>query len=139
MAKENISATVDPEVAEFLSKSTVNASGVVNRAVKREMGILDSNDNEMLKLRLEQIREEREDLENRAERKAELEKRLERRVESEEQERKTRRQEVVDRCVKKWAYLPESADTEAVKVQAEKAGMEPEAFYEAVKEEFENA
>lgn len=48
-------------------------------------------------------------------------------------------QKVIDRCVKKWAYLPESADTEAVKVQAEKAGMEPEAFYEAVKEEFNNA
>lgn len=134
MSKENISATVDPEVAEYLSKDTVNASGVVNRAVKREMGILEESDNDLLKLRLEQVRGERSDLEERAKRKAELEERLEQRVEQNETEERTVREETIERCVEKWSYIPDNTDDPGVKNQAEKANMEPVEFLSAVRE-----
>jgi len=133
MPKENISATVDPEVAEYLSKETVNASGVVNRAVKREMGILEEGDEDLLKLRLEQIQDERQDLEERAERKESMENRLKKRLNKSEQKERTKRQEVVERCVENWRHLPER-DSPAIETQADKAGMEPDAFYEALTE-----
>ena len=88
--KQRISATVDPEVAEYLSDESVNASGVVNRAVRREMGILESQNDDMVELRLQQVRDEREDLEERAERKQRLEERLEKQLQIAEEEQKDR-------------------------------------------------
>ena len=131
MAKERISATVDPVVAEYLQDDTVNASGVVNRAVKREMGILDADENEVLKLRLEQVREERDDLEARAERKRELEDRLESDLRESKREQQSREEEVIEWCLESWSYVPEEVGP-GVKNQAKKADMDPEELLEEV-------
>jgi len=133
MAKERISATVDPVVAEYLQDDTVNASGVVNRAVKREMGILDADENEVLKLRLEQVREERTDLEARADRKRGLETRLEEDLQESRQEQKSREQEVIEWCLENWSYVPDEVGA-GVENQAKKADMDPEELLEEVAE-----
>jgi len=57
MSKTNISATVDENVASYLSRETVNASGLINQLVKKQMSGTDSN-KQLLKLRLDQINSE---------------------------------------------------------------------------------
>lgn len=59
MGKENISATVDPEVARYLKRDSVNTSGLVNRLL---LNYLNGNSGElqMLKLREQQLEAELE-------------------------------------------------------------------------------
>lgn len=61
MSKENISATVDEDVARFLGQDHVNASGLINKLVK-EYKDGDDTDGAVLRLREEQLKSELESL-----------------------------------------------------------------------------
>jgi len=139
MPKENISATVDPEVAEYLGQETVNCSGVVNRAVKREMGILEESDSELVKLRLEQIRDDRKDLEERANRKAEMEERLESRLKKDQREEREALQEAINQCLESFRYLPDDHEDPAIQNHASNVGVTPERFYDELAEAWDDA
>jgi chromosome segregation ATPase len=54
MSKERISASVDPEVEAYLSRESVNASGMINKLVKQQMSS-GGESKQLLQLRLEQI------------------------------------------------------------------------------------
>lgn len=66
MSKENISASVDPEVAAHLSRDEVNASGLINSLVKKQMAG-GTSERAMVELRLEQVESEIEQTESRLE------------------------------------------------------------------------
>ena len=64
--KENISATVDPEVAAFLDQEHINKSGLINKLLKRYMNG-DSSQDRMLQLREEQLEGQLNSLQTQAE------------------------------------------------------------------------
>jgi septal ring factor EnvC (AmiA/AmiB activator) len=61
MSKERISASVDPEVEEYLSQDGVNASGLINRLVKNHASAGD-REKAMLQLREDQLESEIESM-----------------------------------------------------------------------------
>lgn len=75
MSKENISASVDPEVAEYLSQDHVNASGLINDLVKRHMNG-GSTDDLLREFRIQQLEDEFKDKAASARRKLEERNRL---------------------------------------------------------------
>ena len=96
MSKERISASVDPEVAAFLSREDVNASGLINKLVREHMNGGVSEDY-LRKLREEQVQSEIESLTTRVEKKRDELQRI-RDVEVEQQEAK---QEAIDERLEK--------------------------------------
>jgi len=68
MSKERVSASVDPEVAAFLSREDVNGSGLINKLVREHMNGGVSEDY-LRKLREEQVQSEIESLNTRMEKK----------------------------------------------------------------------
>lgn len=86
--KENISATVDPEVASFLEQEHINKSGLINKLLKEHMNG-GATENRMLELREEQLESQLESLEVQCENIAnQLESVRERQSEMREQEEK---------------------------------------------------
>lgn len=75
MTKERLSASVDPEVKSYLSQEGVNASELVNKLVKEQMGGSKS-EIAMIELRLEQVRSKIEHHESETERLKSQEKQL---------------------------------------------------------------
>lgn len=73
MSKEQISATVDDDVKEFLQQDSVNASGLINELVKDYM----NGGDDVLEFRKRQVESEYRDLASRAKRKLEEFNRLE--------------------------------------------------------------
>lgn len=59
-------------------------------------------------------------------------------IESMESKQEQQQNEVIERCVENWGRLPDR-DSPGVETQAEKAGMEPDEFYEALKEAMNDA
>lgn len=125
--KKHISATVDPAVKAHLDQDGVNASGLINTLVKREMAIEGENI-ELVKLRLEQVKSERESLENRLEDKRAQEERLEKRLESLREEEQSHFEEAQEAL--HGAELDPS--NPAVKNWAEKVGVTPEELIEEI-------
>lgn len=70
MSKSNISATVDQDVKEYVSNSTVNTSGLVNKLLRQHMNC-GTTDERMLEFRIQQVESELDDLQGRVERKRE--------------------------------------------------------------------
>jgi len=68
VSKERISATVDPENAEFLDQEHINTSGLINKLVEqyRTGG---AADDVIRDFRIEQLEDEADDAEKKAERK----------------------------------------------------------------------
>jgi len=91
--KTQISITVDPEVAEYLSQDGLNRSGFMNKAAREKIG-LDTRNTEMLRFRLNQVREEREEAEQKAERKSKLEEKLEKQLEQQQQQEEQETEEL---------------------------------------------
>lgn len=68
--KENISATVDPDVSDYVGQDSVNTSGLVNKLLKQHMnGGADTED--ILEFRIGQVQSEVDELEARLDRKRE--------------------------------------------------------------------
>jgi len=70
MSKDRISATVDEEIAEFVSRDDVNTSGLVNKLLKQHM-TAGTSEEQMLRMRLENVEDDIDDLESQLETKRE--------------------------------------------------------------------
>ena len=68
--KENISATVDPDVSDYVGQDSVNTSGLVNQLLKQHMNG-GADEGQILDFRIQQVRSEIEELEGRLDRKRE--------------------------------------------------------------------
>jgi hypothetical protein len=91
--KTQISITVDPEVAEYLSQDGINRSGFLNKAAREKIG-LDARNTEMLQLRLQQVRDEREEAEDKAERKRQIEEQLQSKLEEKQQQQEQEQEQL---------------------------------------------
>lgn len=87
MTKERTSLSLEPEVAAYLKQDQINASGLVNNLIEKQMaGGLDDGSKHLITLRLKQVRSEIESLESRVENKRAEEQHLESLLEQHEQE-----------------------------------------------------
>lgn len=93
MSKENISATVDPAVKEYLKRDDVNASGLVNKLVKQHMNG-GAGEEWMFKFRMKQVESELSDLQGRLENKRNEYSQLE----EQWKERQSEKEEVLDKA-----------------------------------------
>lgn len=120
MSKQNISATVDEDVAGYLSQDHVNASGLINQLVKRHMN--GENEELLREFRRKQLEEEAEELASRAERKRKEAEKLAEVAEKKQLERQSELEEVAEEL----AGVERDPENPAVKAQAAKLGVEPE-------------
>jgi len=142
MSKENISATVDEDVAEYLDQPGRNRSETINEAVKAYRSAA-GNEKAMINLRLEQLRTQRRSLESDLENvESEIEA-LEDRRDELEREEQAEENEVIKEAAEKlkpaaWlrsapkeSQIPD-ADSEEVRSLAKKANMAPEELRDRV-------
>jgi hypothetical protein len=66
MSKDHISATVDEEIADFVSRDDVNTSGLINNLLKQHM-TAGTTEEQMLRIRLERVEDRIEVLESQLE------------------------------------------------------------------------
>jgi len=85
MSKDRISATVDEEIAEFVSRDDVNTSGLVNKLLKQHM-TAGTSEEQMLRMRLENVEDDIADLESQLETKRERRSNIISKLEAYEQE-----------------------------------------------------
>lgn len=128
MSKQNISATVDEDVADYLGQDHVNASGLINELVTRHIN--GDSEDVLREFRRNQLLEEADDLENRAERKRE---KAEKMAEVEEQ-REKERQEEIESVAEQLAGVERDPENAAVKAQADSLGITPEELLEELPE-----
>jgi len=120
VSKENISATVDPENAEFLAQEHINTSGLINKLVTqyRTGG---AAEDVIREFRIEQLEDDADDAEKKAERKrrraAELKAAM-----SETKERK--RNSILESA----GDIPASPEHPWVRDHADELDMTPEEF-----------
>lgn len=118
MAKENISATVEKDVAEYLDMPGRNRSQTINQAVKQYMKA-DSSENAMLRLRKEQLESDISNLESQlSEKRAELE-----RVDERLDEQQSKVDKVVQEAREAFAGHEMDPSDPAVQNYASKADM----------------
>lgn len=121
MSKQNISATVDEEVGDYLSQDHVNASGLINQLVQKHMN---GDSEELLReFRRKQLLEEAEDLDSRAERKR---KEAEKLAEVNEKQEKERQAEIGEVVAEIGGDVPPDPENNAVKRHATELGVDPE-------------
>jgi len=122
MTKERITASVDPEVAEFLTQDGVNASGLVNRLVQDEMAGTNEATVQMIELRLEQVESDCESLEQRLKAKEKERVRLETRLSELKAEQDSRLDEVREKIPPGFR----DPENDAIQTWAAKLDMPPE-------------
>jgi len=118
MSKERTSITVDPEVAEYLSRESVNASGLVNKLVKQYMNGGGEED-ALREFRMQQVKSEYEDHAQQARRRLEEYNRL--REEARRKEEQT--PDVPENEAKRVRMVPREADHPVVENIADELGM----------------
>jgi len=107
--KERVSASVDPEVAEYLKQNRVNASGLINDLVKQHQST-GGTKAAMLELRHDQVKSEVENLHNQLQAKR---KELDR-IETQLSELQERDEDTLDEATDKMS--PGDFETNALKV-----------------------
>lgn len=121
MTKENVSASVDPEVAAYLSKESVNASGTINQLVKQQMSAGNQN-RAVVEMRLKQLKsqiERREDeLDNLRRERDALETQLENMDEAADEVRREK--------LRQLKQVPDDPSHPLVAEVAEELGITPE-------------
>lgn len=120
MTKERISASVDPEVEAYLSRESVNASGLINQLVKQQMasGV---ESKQLLQLRLDQINSEIDRYESQLESLEKERKGIKSRIEKLESDEKAEVREALDQL----ETVPWKVDNPAIQTNAEDLDMEP--------------
>jgi len=121
MSKENISATVDPEVAQYLQREEINTSGKINKLVKQEMSA-GTSEKQMLQLRKEQLEGDVADLKSRLETKEEMLENVESRLSQIGEEEKEEAKEML----RKLKRVPNDPEHSFVQEVAEELDMTPE-------------
>jgi len=131
MNKKNISATVDPEIAEFVKRDDVNTSGLVNKLLKQHMSG-DTGREQMLRLRIDQVQDDINELENRLESKHSELARLEEQLDDIEEENNNIIQQAAE------ALSPRDMREKGRKVQfwMEETGLEYPELADALDEEW---
>lgn len=127
MGKENISATVDPDVARYVERDSVNTSGLVNRLLKNYLNG-DSGEVQMLRLREEQLKSE---LEAAREKVNTTEKQLNS-VQERINQLKADRQNSLDQAIEALDRVEDdlTKDHQAVEYQAQQANVAPKTLWE---------
>lgn len=125
--KKNISATVDPDVKEYVSQSTINTSGLVNKLLKQHMNG-GASEEQILEFRIQQVNSEIESLENRiAQKRDELTELQSRRKDLEEQPMEVVREAADILTAEDLEYHQQK-----VRYWANQAGMEIDEFVDAL-------
>jgi len=123
MSKQRLSASVDADVHEYLTKDSVNASGLINELVKNRMKS-GGGQRAMLELREKQLESDVADLENRAETK--------RKELAQVREELSEYESETDAVLKEAVDELEGVDTDpsnpAIQRWADKAGVAPPEF-----------
>lgn len=127
MSKQNISATVDDDVYEFLKQEHINTSGLVNRCLREYMNT-GGDVSAVRDLRIQQLEDDAEDFEARAEKKREKAQELREAIEKQETEVDEGRREEL---LKKLRMVPDDPDHPLVREVADELDMTPA---EAIKE-----
>lgn len=135
MSKENISATVDKDVAEYLDQPGRNRSETINMAVKAYMDSA-GGEKAMIKLRLNQLRSRRKSLNSELENVVEEIEQLEGRLDTLEQEKQSERQDTWEEALniiqfgefKSTGDVYIRSDESTVKDFADRLDMDVEAF-----------
>jgi hypothetical protein len=145
MAKENISATVDPEVSEYLDQAGRNKSETINQAVKAYMES-GGNERAMLELRQSQLESEKRTKENELENVKEELTAVRERLDELRTEAKEDKQESWDRALSMLRFsefastdnvMIDSPD-EAVEDFAEDLGLSVDDFRTELKRRYKN-
>jgi len=120
MTKERISASVDPEVEAYLSRESVNASGLINQLVKQQMasGV---ESKQLLQLRLDQINSEIDRHESQLESLEKEREGIKSRLEKLKSDEKAEVRETLDQL----KSVPWAPDNPAIQTNADDLDMEP--------------
>lgn len=131
MGKENISATVDPEVFEYLNQEHINISATVNQAVKAWM---ESNGEEdaIREFRIQQLLDEADDFQGRAKEKREKAEKLraEKRKENDRREKEQR-----ENLLSAAQEIPADPTHTFIVDNADELDLTPEEFARLIAEE----
>jgi DNA replication protein DnaD len=121
MSKERISASVDPEVEAYLSRDTVNASGLINQLVKEQMAS-GGDSKQLLQLRLEQINTQIEQHKSQLESLKKERKSIKTRLKNMEDKEETKQQQTLEEL----ESVPWEVDNPAIQTQADELDMTPQ-------------
>lgn len=122
MSKNNISATVDDDVYEFVQQDHINTSGLINRCLREYMNT-GGDVSAVRDLRIKQLEDDAEDLLSRAENKREKAEELREAIEKQDDEvDESRREEQL----KKLRMVPDDPEHMLVQQVADELNMTPE-------------
>jgi len=131
VSKNNISATVDDDVYEFVQQDHINTSGLVNQCLKQYMNT-GGDVSAVRDLRIQQLMDEAEEYDTLAEKKREQAEELQEAYErAEAEDTEERRQEVIDNA----ENIPADPSHPHF-VEAEGVDMTPEELAKAAAEEY---
>lgn len=128
MTKQNVSATVDPEVAAYLQREDVNCSGLINKLTQQHMsgGV---NKEQMLQMRLDQVESELDSLMSRVDTKERERKQIKEQLE----ELRDGRDELLSEAEGVFSRDMLQPDNPAVERWSDQTGMTVSNFIEAMK------
>jgi len=122
MSKETISATVDPEIAEYLDQEGRNRSQTINKAVRQYMEA-GGNELAMINLRIEQLRSQQQTLRSELESVSNQLEEVEQRKQEILQEQETERQETWNQALSMLSFEELSA-TNTVQIASKQEAIE---------------
>jgi len=125
VSKDRITVSLEPEVASYLQQDAVNASGLVNNLVKKQMGGK-SSEAAMVKLRLEQVSSKIEQTESALQNKRGEKERLEERL----SEIQSTNEERLEEARQQLKGVPKDPDNPAIQNWAEKLDLKPSELLE---------
>lgn len=128
-SKKRVSASVDPDVARYLQQTSVNASGLINKLVKKHQ-TAGGTQQAMLELRRDQLQSELNDLENSVEVKENELQQVEQKLNELRQERKG----AVDEAAEKLKPNDFEMDTMKVNFWMDETGLDRAELEAAVQE-----
>lgn len=142
MSKEHISATVDPEVKAYLSRDSVNTSGLINQLIKSEMAGSDAT-RELLQMRKDQLESRLNELNSQKEAVTQELEMVDAQLEELDSKEESEREDKIERAVQalkpdtwlssmpKRRQIP-AVDSDELQAVADELGIEPETLRDRV-------
>lgn len=118
---ENISASVDDDVHEFLQQDHINISGLVNRCLKEYMNT-GGDVSAVRDLRIRQLKDEADELETRAETKRQRAEELREELEATKDDEQSAE---LDAVLQRAEYIPADPEHPFVRDNADELGIRP--------------
>lgn len=141
VSKNNISATVDDDVYEFVQQDHINTSGLVNQCLKQYMNT-GGDVSAVRDLRIQQLMDEAEEYDTLAEKKREQAEELQEAYErAEAEDAEERQQEVIDNAenIPADPAHPHFADADGVDMTAEELAKTAAEEYNKEYDPYDNA